>query len=221
MSNGTAADEYGNIQLGPNMWPFIQMFDFSADAEVDITYNRAASDETVTLVYDDGADGLSFDREFYGLKHEVGVTLTDWNLNFDPTDEDVWTFQTLPTNMGVAYQLYDENGKADAAGTAYLAGADGDYAHIFDGTTSGDIVQAGLLSLDRTGDGISQPVLDIQGNADVAGEVCGTVPDIDGNANQGLCDIADIRGKYQPITFTETGANTGVFTNWDLSLIHI
>jgi hypothetical protein len=26
------------------------------------------------------------------------MTLTDWNLNIDPTDEDSWTFGTLPSN---------------------------------------------------------------------------------------------------------------------------
>ena len=29
LSNGTTTDYYGNIALGPNMWPFIQLYDFT------------------------------------------------------------------------------------------------------------------------------------------------------------------------------------------------
>ena len=116
LSNGTTANDYGNIKLAPNAWPFIQMLDFSPDGNVDIVYNRAGADETVTLVYTDGAQGLSFDKDIYGLHHEVGVTLTDWNLNIDPTDEDSWTFATLPTNSSAFYQMFDENGGDDTAG---------------------------------------------------------------------------------------------------------
>ena len=87
---------------------------YSGDGNVDIVYNRAGADETVSLVYTDGAEGLSFDKDIYGLKHEVGMTLDAWNANIDPTDEDVWTFGTLPTNQTAFYQLYDENGANDA-----------------------------------------------------------------------------------------------------------
>ena len=41
LSNATSSARYGNIQLGPNLWPMVQLFDFSSDAFVDITYNRA------------------------------------------------------------------------------------------------------------------------------------------------------------------------------------
>ena len=112
LSNQTTANEYGNIRLGANAWPLIQVIDFSSDGNIDIVYNRAGADETVTLIYTDGADGLTFDKDIYGLKHEVGVTLTDWNLNIDPTDEDVWTFGTSPSNATIYYQLFDENGAA-------------------------------------------------------------------------------------------------------------
>jgi hypothetical protein len=208
LSNGTTLGQYGNIQLGANLWPLIQLFDFSGDQEVDITYNRAGADETVTLVYDDCTDrcDLEFDKEYYGLKHEVGVTIHDWNLNIDPTDEDVWTFQTIPSNATVWYQLYDENGAVDAADTN--AGSIPNQAVGFDGTTSGSIVQAGLMTIDRTGDDVSTNVLNAQGNADVAGEVC----------SSGVCSISVASGANFAITWTETGANTGVFTNWDEAL---
>ena len=51
------------------------------------------------------------------VKHEVGVTIGNNELNIDPTDEDSWTFGTLPTNATTYYQLFDENGSADAEST--------------------------------------------------------------------------------------------------------
>ena len=119
LSNQTTANEYGNIRLAANAWPLIQTLDFSGDGNIDIVYNRAGADETVTLIYTDGAEGLSFDKDIYGLKHEVGVTITDWNLNIDPTDEDVWTFGTLPSNATLFYQLYDENGGVRCSSNRY------------------------------------------------------------------------------------------------------
>ena len=68
LSNQTTANEYGNIRLGANAWPMIQILDFSGDGNIDIVYNRAGADETVSLIYTDGAEGLSFDKDVYGLK---------------------------------------------------------------------------------------------------------------------------------------------------------
>ena len=36
LSNGTSTNEYGNIRLGANAWPMIQILDFSGDGNVDI-----------------------------------------------------------------------------------------------------------------------------------------------------------------------------------------
>ena len=38
------------------------------------------------------------------------------------------------------------------------------------------------------------------------------------SCSSGLCSSADINSADQAVTFTETGANTGTFTNWDDSL---
>jgi hypothetical protein len=214
LSNGTTTNEYGNIQLGANMWPFIQVLDFSTDGNIDIVYNRAGADETVTLVYTDGAEGLSFDKDIYGLKHEVGVTLTDWNLNIDPTDEDVWTFATLPTNATIFYQLFDENGAADAAGSATSTADDqNDQAMEWASANVGSIAPAGLLTIDRNGntvtsDAVTNAVISFQDNADTA---CV-------EESNGLCSTSDINAADQPVTFTEAGTNTGVFINWDEGL---
>jgi len=214
LSNGTTTNEYGNIKLGANLWPMVQILDFSGDQIVEIVYNRAGADETVSLVYTDGADGLTFDKTIYGLKHEVGVTLDAWNMNIDPTDEDSWTFGTLPTNQTAFYQLYDENGKADSAGESTTTSSDpGDGAYEYTTATIGNILPAGTLSIDRNGDTVTSSattdaVLDFQDNADTILISC----------SSGLCGAADINAADQPVTFTEAGANTGVFVNWDEGL---
>ena len=208
-------NEYGNIMT---RWQIcghlIQVLDFSGDGNVDIVYNRAGADETVSLVYTDGAEGISFDKDIYGLKHEVGMTLDAWNMNIDPTDEDSWTFGTLPTNQTAFYQLYDENGAADAAGGSTTTASDaGDNAYEYTTATIGDILPAGTLSIDRNGDTVTSDattdaVIDFQDNADTIHVSC----------SSGLCGTADINDEHQPLTLTEAGANTGVFINWDEGL---
>jgi hypothetical protein len=215
LSNQTTANEYGNIRLGPNLWPMIQMLDFSVDGTIEIVYNRAGADETVTLDFTDSADGLSFDKDVYGLEHKVGVTLTNWNLNYDPTDEDVWTFGTLPTNATMFYQLFDENGADDAVmsqvAADLVAGAGG--VEMFTAATAGDISPAGVLTIDRNGNeatATTNPVIDFVDNADV--------PCVVVTAGSGLCEYRSINDEDQPVTFTEAGANSGVFINWDEAL---
>ena len=121
LSNGTTTDYYGNIALGPNLWPFIQLYDFTRYQTYDLVYERGGADETITLTYDrpgaTNGGGISFDKDHYGLNHEVGVTIGNNELNIDPTDEDSWTFGTLPTNATVFYQLFDENGARDSDST--------------------------------------------------------------------------------------------------------
>jgi hypothetical protein len=124
LSNGTTTDYYGNIALGPNLWPFIQVYDFTRYQTYDLVYERGGADETISLTYDrpgaTNGGGLSFDKDHYGLTHEVGVTIGNNEMNIDPTDEDSWTFGTLPTNATVFYQLFDENGANDSSATAGL-----------------------------------------------------------------------------------------------------
>ena len=72
LSNGTTTDYYGNIALGPNLWPFIQLYDFTRYQTYDLVYEKGGGDEIVTLTYDRPGSGISFDKEHYGLNHEVG-----------------------------------------------------------------------------------------------------------------------------------------------------
>ncbi|AJA93080.1 hypothetical protein T478_1299 [Candidatus Nitrosopelagicus brevis] len=43
LSNGTTTDYYGNIALGPNMWPFIQLYDFTRYQSYDLVYERGGA----------------------------------------------------------------------------------------------------------------------------------------------------------------------------------
>jgi hypothetical protein len=210
LSNGTTSNEYGNIQLGANAWPLVQVLDFTSDGNIDIVYNRAGADETVSLIYTDGAEGLSFDKDVYGLGHEVGMTVTDWNLNIDPTDEDSWSFTTISSNATLFYQLFDENGARDADGASKNAIA-------FTSATAGDIAPAGVFTIDRNGSeatATTNPIINWQDNADT---ICASPST--GSALNGLCWSSTLDGASQPLTITEAGTNTGVFVNWDESLV--
>ncbi|MDC0159823.1 hypothetical protein OAJ55_03945, partial [Candidatus Nitrosopelagicus sp.] len=214
LSNQTTSNEYGNIQLGPNMWPFVQLLDFTSDGNIDIVYNRAGADESVSLVYTDSADGLSFDKDVYGLGHEVGMTVTDWNLNIDPTDEDSWTYTTLSSNATVFYQLFDENGNRDADGTD---AAGNTQAVAFTAATVGDIAPAGVFTIDRNGSedtATTNPIINFRDNADT---ICAGDNGVAGSQDD-LCWSSSLDGVSQPITITEAGTNTGVFVNWDEGL---
>ena len=163
LSNGTTTDYYGNIALGPNLWPFIQLYDFTRYQTYDLVYERGGADETIPLSYDrpgaTNGGGLSFDKDHYGLTHEIGVTLGNNEMNIDPTDEDSWTFGTLPTNATVFYQLFDENGANDSSATAG--------AIKFTAGTQPFSFDTGVLQIDRNGPGdATNNVLMFQDNGD-------------------------------------------------------
>jgi len=173
LSNGTTTDYYGNIALGPNMWPFIQLYDFTRYQSYDLVYERGGADETISLTYDRPAGydtdgnkikGLVFDKDHYGLGHEIGVTLYNNELNLDPTDEDSWSFGTLPTNATIFYQLFDENGANDSADTAGLKKFD-----MFTASSTFGFNDGAVMKIDVNGpEDASTDVLYFQDNGDQA-----------------------------------------------------
>ena len=113
------------------------------------------------------------------------------------------SFGTLPTNATVYYQLFDENGANDSSATAGVT--------KFDAFTQPFGFDTGVLSIDRNGPGdATNNVLMFQDNGDQV-VVC----------SSGACAVTSTNGggeiteASQAVTFTETGANTGIFTNWD------
>ena len=67
----------------------VRTFDF--DGDVEITANRG--DESITLDYDDHSDiaTISVDRNDVPAGGQVHITISDFQLNLDPTADDAWT----------------------------------------------------------------------------------------------------------------------------------
>lgn len=106
---GVAAGQTG---LDPDAWPVVQLFSFSNNVRIE--YLQAGGPELVDLRYDQSPDiSVSSDREYYPQNAEVFLTISDPQLNQDPTDWDTWTFVSDPSPM-VFYRAFDRNG-ADAA----------------------------------------------------------------------------------------------------------
>ena len=68
-------------------WPFVQTYNL--DGDVEITTDR---DQLVTLDYDDHSDiaTISVDRNDVPADGQVHITISDFQLNLDPTDDDTW-----------------------------------------------------------------------------------------------------------------------------------
>ena len=107
----------GQIGLDSNAWPLIQLFSFD---DVTIQYNAGGNPQSITLEYDESPNiSLNLDRELYPQNSKVFLTVNDFQLNQDPTDEDSWTFKTN-SPIGTFYQAYDDSGSDSANGNAGL-----------------------------------------------------------------------------------------------------
>ena len=107
----------GQIGLDVNAWPLIQLYSFN---EVTIQYNPAGSPQIVSLEYDESQNiSMIIDRTLYPNNAEVFLTINDFQLNQDPTDEDSWTFDVGST-PSTFYQAFDENGQSSANGGSGL-----------------------------------------------------------------------------------------------------
>ena len=211
LSNGTTTANYGNINLCPNCWPLIQTYDFTVDMNHVFTYETGGADETVTLTYAEPDGTAVFDRssQTYGLLHEIGITIHDWELNIDPTDEDSWTFGSNPDNQTANYQSFDENGAVVAGSTA---NTNLDVANDGDAMSGkwGQSDSTMAINMDTQGTGTN--VVAFQDNADTQLVSCTS------GVAGGKCGTANLNTASQAVTFTETGANTGTFVNWDEGL---
>ena len=107
----------GQIGLNSNSWPLVQLYSFD---DVIIQYNPGGPSQQVSLEYDE-MQSISFniDRELYPNNAEVFLTLNDFQLNQDPTDEDSWTFD-IDSSPSAFYQAYDDSGSSSATGGAGL-----------------------------------------------------------------------------------------------------
>ncbi|RMW37391.1 MAG: peptidase [Nitrosopumilus sp.] len=107
----------GQIGLDADAWPIIQLYSFD---DVIIEYNPGGPSQQVSLDYDEIQNiSLELDRDLYPENSEVFLTLSDIQLNQDPTDEDSWTFNVNSTTR-TFYQAFDSSGNNDAHETIGL-----------------------------------------------------------------------------------------------------
>ena len=80
-----------------NEWPIIQLYDFTIGT-FDVVYEQAGADEVVSLNFNssdlDDFAGLELDRNSASAESEIHLTITDNQLNIDPTAKDIVIFYT-------------------------------------------------------------------------------------------------------------------------------
>ena len=207
----------GQIGINPDAWPFIQLFVLPPRGTVIVQYNKAGSLQTVELTFAPMADelaNLELDRDRYPRQAQIYATITDFQLNIDPTDEDSWTFATNAANgrFGVYYQVFDSNGfqAADAVDNGTI--------NILSSLDDLMFENNGILSLESDDSNSNGAVVTLQDNNDtdifasdlenpLAFETFGASTGVEGALGVGT----------QPITFTETTLNTGIFNAFDES----
>ena len=104
----------GQIGVNTTDWPFIQLYDLR-QGTFDIVLEQAGADEIVILDYDtsgmDDYAGLTLDRNSAPKSANVHVSITDYALNIDPTNEDTVIFYS------------DIVGTASSAGMSWTNGS--------------------------------------------------------------------------------------------------
>ncbi|MEM4253450.1 MAG: hypothetical protein QXE84_08010, partial [Candidatus Nitrosotenuis sp.] len=206
-ANAISIGQVGLTALGAaKAWPFIQLYNFNQGGNVVVQYNKGGGVQTTTLKFDtaDQFSKIDLDRAVYPRSAQVHVTITEVHFNIDPTDEDSWTFQTIPSNTTTHYQVFDENGAQ--AGDQFAGGV----PDI--GPSLGDLmIEEGVLKLTTNTQG--SVVVTIQDNGDT--QITGTSA---ANARTpGSSTHGRLVAGTQPITITESGPNTGIFGTYDES----
>jgi len=122
-ANATNTDQssvYGQIGVNATEWPFIQTFDFT-QGDFDIILEQAGTDEIVTLDYNsadlDDYSSLTLDRNSGPQGAQVHVTITDNQLNIDPTNEDVVVFNLVDATGAVGTVTFSNGTRMPAANT--------------------------------------------------------------------------------------------------------
>ncbi len=200
-------------QLGlvnEDLWPFIQVFDFTPEGDVEIVYNKGGDRQTVTLTFDDPSESHSLDRQKYPQGAHVHITLEDYALNIDPTDEDTWVFDTQ--NDAAYYNLFDEDGDPvyamddEISPVGSEAGID-ETVSINRGAQGTNVIDC-QLTKDFGMPDLADPSQDYLMADDASGGACVSTS----NLGAGASDV------FAPdnfaIGFVEDGSNNNVFINW-------
>ncbi|NDF48345.1 MAG: hypothetical protein EB158_09310, partial [Nitrosopumilaceae archaeon] len=198
LNRGSTSVPVGQIGvLQSNYWPFIQLYNLNPTGNVVVQYNKGGGVQSTTLKFDtvDQFAKLDLDRTSYPRSAQVQATITDTQLNIDPTDEDSWTFGTTPSNATVYYGVFSEDGA--------LAASSGISSQLTGNRTNLMFEDNGLMKVNLAAQGST--VLALQDNAD-------TVLSSSGYIDAGRQTLTN-----QPVTITETAPNVGVFGTYDES----
>jgi hypothetical protein len=126
---GSAFDNTNSTQgqigiADDNDWPIIQLYTLTSSTgtyNFDVVYEQAGANEVVSLTYtsDDLDDYASIvlDRNSASQESDVHLTITDAQLNIDPTAEDIVIFQVTSTAEDMSFT----NGTVPSA----MAGSNG------------------------------------------------------------------------------------------------
>lgn len=170
----------GQIGLKPNAWPLVQLFSFS---DVVIRYNSGAGMQQVELEYGEIPNiSISTDRNLYPQNSQVFLTVSDAQLNQDPTDEDSWTFNVGNLNS-VFYDVFDSTGVHSNSGPVDL------YPHLssmgFDDNGALSINMGEILELKANSE---QPQTFVSDNVQTFSQV---VTLVESGPSSGVFDTAD------------------------------
>jgi hypothetical protein len=108
VDNKVANADVGQIGIAATAWPVIQTYDLRIDT-FDVVLEQAGANEVVTLNYDsadlDDFAGMTLDRNSASQESDIHLTITDNQLNIDPTGKDVVIFYIGDSaNPEVAWQ---------------------------------------------------------------------------------------------------------------------
>jgi len=176
----------GQINTTTADWPFIQAFDMTEGTQT-IEFEKPGQNEVVEIEFDTPGDYASFslDRNAGPLGAEIHMEIRDAQLNMDPTSTETWLFRTA--TVGSEGASY--NATFSIAGAASgVSDVSGYFLNMVNSTTGFD--DNGVLKIAIDPANVGTNVLAYDATAD------------DTTADEYM-------------VFTESGANTGVFTATD------
>ncbi|MDE1726836.1 MAG: hypothetical protein KGH89_06180 [Thaumarchaeota archaeon] len=183
-----------------NVWPIIQLYDFSAiPTPVTVDYQNAGGDQIVNLTFDRIPTNLIHvfaDRPDFPQGSQVQGDLLDPQLNIDPTSEDSWTWGASITNNTLYYMAFGNDGKPDADGTLAMQNLIGNLTTFMfnhNGRLTENPNPQGVVVANQQSNGIQTLFSD----------------------SRGLKRTESINSLSVPLTIHELVPNAGIFSDYD------
>jgi hypothetical protein len=153
VDNKVANADVGQIGIAASAWPVIQTYDLRIDT-FDVILEQAGANEVVTLNYDsadtDDFAGMTLDRNSASQESDIHLTITDQQLNIDPTGKDVVIFYVGDSSApGVAWQNRTASSPSETAYVPFDNSFDDNGKLLITNNTNGG---ASILSNDATVD---------------------------------------------------------------------